>query len=330
MDMAPEDASEPRGLVRISAPKAFSPHVLHPHQLSFLHRHPDVDVQLAIVYDRDVDPIREGVDLVVRLTQDPPQGLAARPFMDVQTILCATPAYLARGEAIRHPHDLVSHSCLSLGEHERDNHWRFHRGDEDAEVVVHGRYVANHSEIRLEGVLEGLGIGCLPDFMARQALDEGTVVRVLPEWTFQSSYQGQACVLYPPNRFMVPKCRVLIDHLAEALVFYSSSSAPSRREAGPWMRTTCVDRGSTRWPRSASPARRSPTRCSPSWSRAIARRIAATTRCSTLPNACRCSNITTLKPSARARWRSPVPHDAIYDVRAATMSTRAPIGRATR
>ncbi|WP_218509205.1 LysR family transcriptional regulator [Variovorax sp. dw_308] len=216
MAMAQQYASAPRGLVRISAPKAFARHVLHPHLLSFLHRHPDVDVQL-IVSDRDVDPVREGVDLVVRLTQDPPQGLAARPLMDVQTLLCATPAYLARGEAIGHPHDLVSHSCLSLGEHERDNHWRFRRGDEDAEVVVHGRYVANHSEIRLEGVLAGLGIGCLPDFMARQALDEGTVVRVLPEWAFQSTYQGRACVLYPPNRFMVPKCRVLIDHLAEAL-----------------------------------------------------------------------------------------------------------------
>ncbi|MEJ8851938.1 LysR family transcriptional regulator [Variovorax rhizosphaerae] len=216
MAIGQQYTSEPRGKVRISAPKAFARHVLHPHILSFLQRYPEVDVQL-IVSDRDVDPIREGVDLVVRLAQDGPEGLAARPLMDVQTILCATPDYLARCEAITHPHDLVLHSCLSLGEHERDNHWRFRNADEEVEVVVQGRYVANHSEIRLEGVLAGLGIGCLPDFVAQQALDKGTVVRVLPEWDFQSTYQGRACVMYPPNRFVVPKCRVLIDYLAEAL-----------------------------------------------------------------------------------------------------------------
>ncbi|MEJ8856690.1 LysR family transcriptional regulator [Variovorax robiniae] len=216
MGIGQQYTSAPRGKVRISAPKAFARHVLHPHILSFLQRYPEVDVQL-IVSDRDVDPVREGVDLVVRLAQDGTEGLASRPLMTVETILCATPDCLARGDAITHPHDLVLDSCLSLGEHERDNHWCFRKGDEHAEVVVQGRYVANHSEIRLDGVLAGLGIGCLPDFVARQALDDGAIVRVLPEWDFESNYQGRACVMYPPNRFMVPKCRVLIDHLAEAL-----------------------------------------------------------------------------------------------------------------
>ncbi len=216
MQIAQRYTGEPRGQVSISAPKAFAKRVLHPLLLTFLQRYPEVDVQL-IVADRDIDPIREEVDLVVRLTQHPPEGLAARPLVRVQQVLCATPRYLALHGAITHPQDLMAHSCLSLGEHPNDHHWRFKKGDETAQVVVRGRYVANHSEVRLDGVLAHLGVGCLPNFTAQEALQRREVVPVLPDWEFQANYQGTAYVMWPPSRFLPPKCRVLIDHLADAL-----------------------------------------------------------------------------------------------------------------
>jgi DNA-binding transcriptional LysR family regulator len=226
MDIAQQFSQKPSGLVRLSAPKAFARRVLHAHVLGFLQRYPEVDVQL-IVADRDIDPIREGVDLVVRLTTSPPEGLVARPLMAVEHILCATPRYLAQHEAISHPRDLLAHSCLSLGEHERDNHWRFRKeGEDEATVVVSGCYISNHSEIRLEAALADLGVACVPIFVAREALDEGRVVRVLADWEFQGNYHGHAWILYPPNRFTVPKCRVLIDHLLGALAGADGSDGP--------------------------------------------------------------------------------------------------------
>jgi len=215
--------SHPQGLVRLSAPKAFARHVLQPWVLTFLQRFPEVNVQLMVT-DRDVDPVREGVDLVVRLTQRPPEGLAARPLMRVAQMLCATPRYLAQHTAITHPQDLARHSCLSLGEQPHDNHWCFQRKGapfggplETAEVAVHGRYVANHSEMRLDAVLAHLGVGCIPNFVALPALQCGEVVPVLPDWEFQATYHGTAYVLWPPSRFLPPKCRVLIDHLTHSM-----------------------------------------------------------------------------------------------------------------
>ncbi|NML14951.1 LysR family transcriptional regulator [Azohydromonas caseinilytica] len=216
MQVAQQFVNEPRGQVRVSAPKAFARHVLHPLLMAFLERYPNVDIQL-IVADRDIDPIREGVDLVVRLTSDPPQGLVARPLTAVRQLLCAAPRYLKEKGAIGHPRDLLAHSCLYLGEQERDNRWRFCKGDEVVDVIVQGRYVANHSEIRLDAVLGGLGVGCVPDFVARDALDGGLIVPVLGDWAFQANYHGQAYLLFPSNSFMVSKCRVLIDHLTSAL-----------------------------------------------------------------------------------------------------------------
>lgn len=207
---------EPRGRVRISAPKAVARQLLHQPLLDFLQRYPEVDLHLMVV-DRPVDALREGVDLVVRLTDDPPPGMVARALMPVRQCVLASPAYLAGRAPVHTPGDLMAHSCIALGEQERDNRWRFVQGDEVVEVAVDGRYTVNHSEMRLAAVEAGLGVGCVPDFVAREALAAGRVVRLLPDWTFDNAYQGTAYLLFPASRHTPPKVRVLIDHLVAAL-----------------------------------------------------------------------------------------------------------------
>ncbi len=212
MRVAEGHVGRPKGLIRVSAPKAFARHVLQRHLLSFLQHYPDVDVHLLVV-DRPVDPLREGVDLVIRLTDDPPQGMVARALMPVRQLVLASPAYLASHEAILAPEDLMSHSCLSIG----DSRWRFVRGDDEVELTVAGRYTLNHSEMRLAAVEAGLGVGCVQDFVARDALAAGRVVRLLPEWAFDTNYQGMAYLLFSASRYTTPKVRALIDHLVGAL-----------------------------------------------------------------------------------------------------------------
>lgn len=217
LEVAEGHVGTPSGLVRISAPKAFARQVLEPILLDFLGRHKAVNVHLLVV-DRPVDPLREGVDLMVRLTDDPPQGMVARALMPVRQLVLACPASLSAHPPVCAPEDLMGHSCLSIGEQERDCHWRFSRGIDSVEVAVSGRYTVNHSEMRLAAVEAGLGVGCVPDFVARDALAAGRVVRLLPDWSFDSNYQGMAYLLYPGSRYTAPKVRVLIDHLVSVLM----------------------------------------------------------------------------------------------------------------
>lgn len=206
----------PKGLIRVSAPKAFSRHVLQQPLLSFLQKYPEVDVHLLVV-DRLVDPLREGIDLAIRLTDDPPQGMVARLLMPVRQLVLASPAYLASKGGIDVPEDLMAHSCLSIGEHEHDRHWCFVRGEDEVEVKVTGRYTLNHSEMRMAAIEAGLGVGYVPDFVAHDALAAGRVVRVLADWAVDASYQGMAYLLYSKARYTTPKVRVLIDHLITVL-----------------------------------------------------------------------------------------------------------------
>lgn len=206
----------PQGLLRVSVPKAVGRFLVHPHMAEFLALYPQIDVQLRLE-DRYVDLIDEPVDLALRITDRPPPGLMGRPLCRIGHLLCATPAYLAAHGTPRHPHDLRQHSCIFLGEAPGDARWKFRRGGRTVSVDVRGRYAANHTGVRLDAVLHGLGIGSLPDFTARQALQQGRIVPVLADWQFLPFYSGPLWLLYPPTRHLPPKLRVFIDFLAERL-----------------------------------------------------------------------------------------------------------------
>ena len=206
----------PRGQVRLSVPKAYGKFLIAPLMGPFLQRYPEIDVQLRIS-DLSPDLIEDGFDLMVQVTDQPPEGLAGRPLGEVRQLLCASPEYLARHGTPDHPQALLRHSCLYLGETAGDHRWHLRRDGEQQVVAVHGRFVSNHSEARLQAALAHLGITCLPHFTAAEALAAGRLVEVLPGWRYTGSYQGAAWLLWRQDRQLPPKLRVLIDFLAAQL-----------------------------------------------------------------------------------------------------------------
>lgn len=217
VDVAGQAVGEPRGKVSVSAPISFARNVIHPLIPAFLRNWPDVDVQL-VFDDREIDPLRDDVDIVIRLTRSPPLGLAARQLGSAKWLLCASPAYLDAHGTPAEPRDLASHACLYLGETVDDNRWHFRRGAETQSLDVRGRYIANDAGARLDAALQDWGIASLPDFAAADALRRGELVQVLVDWEFEArAYMGPVWLLYPPNRFLPSKVRALIDYLATHL-----------------------------------------------------------------------------------------------------------------
>lgn len=216
MESSGQFNQEPQGLIRVSVPKAVGRFVVHPHMPAFLNRYPKIDLQMQLD-DRYVDLIDDRIDLAIRITDQPPPGLMGRPLLRIDHMLCATPRYLEQHGTPRHPRDLKSHSCIYLAEEPGDSRWKFQHGNKSVSVDVRGRYAANHTGVRLDAVLHHIGIGSLPYFTARNALQQGLIVQVLPEWKFNTNYCGDAWVLYPPTRHLPTKLRVFIDFLAARL-----------------------------------------------------------------------------------------------------------------
>jgi len=215
VDAAGSLVGRPQGKVSLSAPTAFAKTVIHPLVPGFLRMYEEVDLQLLYA-DHEVDPLENDLDLVIRLTDHPPPGLAGRRLGSVRWVLCASPEYLRARGTPKHPRDLTQHDCLYLGETADDNRWRFRRGTEMHTVEVTGRYIANHAGARLEAAQQDFGIANLPEFTASRALESGELVQVLADWDLEArAYVGSVWLLYPPNRFLPPKVRALIDYLVE-------------------------------------------------------------------------------------------------------------------
>lgn len=206
----------PQGTIRISVPKAVGHYVIHPHIPDFLAQYPEVDVLMRLE-DRHFDLIDDPIDLALRITDQPPPGSMGRELMKISHIICATPHYLATHGSPQDPKALQQHSCICLGEIPADAQWKFQRGQQRITVPVKGRYAANHTGVRLSAIQQHLGIGSLPYFTAREALEQGEIVQVLPEWTFKTQYCGGLWVLYPPNKHLPAKLRALIQFLSERL-----------------------------------------------------------------------------------------------------------------
>jgi len=210
-------AMHPIGNLRISAPKAFGNKVLKPLMLAFLQEYPDIKLSVKIT-DQVIDPIKDEIDIVFRLTDTPTEGLVSKVVGKVNLVLCASPNYLKEKGTPTHPSELKHHQCIYLGETPLDNQWTFQLGDNEVNVTVDGRYVVNHTEMRLSGIKNGLGIGILPDFSAKEALGKGSVVRVLNDWTIKENYQGLISLQYAQSKFLPTKCRVFIDYITEHII----------------------------------------------------------------------------------------------------------------
>lgn len=216
MDAAGSAQQVAQGKLTLSVPKAVGRFVIHPLMSEFLARFPQVDVCLRLE-DRYLDLIDDGIDLALRITHSPSPGLHGKPLMPVSHVICATPHYLRQHGAPQNPQDLRDHSCISLGETPADARWKFRREGKTEIVQTRGRYAANHTAVRLDAVKQDLGIGGLPLFTAREALERGEIVQVLAEWEFISSYSGELWLLWAGNKHMPARMRAMIDYLSEKI-----------------------------------------------------------------------------------------------------------------
>jgi DNA-binding transcriptional LysR family regulator len=212
-DAVAEHASAPTGKVRLTTSVAYGRSVLSKAVAAFLRERPGIQIELLLV-DRFIDLIEEGVDLAVRLTDAPSQGLAGRRLHPITFHACATPDYAAF-KGLAHPRDLSSCSCVSFSPIARldSSAWSFQRGQERIIVDIKPVAAANSSDALRELVLEGLGVGVLPDFVAQHEIQQGRLVPLFPDWRVRGGFGSTAWLLWQPQRRLPPSVRALVDHL---------------------------------------------------------------------------------------------------------------------
>lgn len=202
----------PRGDLRVSAPFTFAAGPLAPMLPAFLARYPDVRVILT-VDNRNIDLLTEEIDVVIRIGPLSDSELIARRLATFELWPCASPAYIERRGMPANPGDLALHAIVAHSDGQRI--WRFVASSGGVtEVELDPVAVVPEPAVVRTMLLGGAGVGWLPDFHATDAIADGSLVRLLPEW---SSGVVEAHALYPSHRSLSAKVRVFIDTLIDHL-----------------------------------------------------------------------------------------------------------------
>jgi DNA-binding transcriptional LysR family regulator len=209
-------SAEPRGVVRVSVPVGLAQQQMPALLPDFLARYPQVRVQMH-VSNRRVDLINEGFDVAIRVRSklDDDGSLVMRSFGQIQELLVASPKYLDRAGRPTDPEQLNDHVTLTMSEDEVRQRWELQGADgEIRRVDLKPRVSGFDFPMLMALARQGLGITMLPETLCAQAVRNGELEVVLPQWRLP---QGIAHAVFASRRGMLPAVRVFIDFLAERL-----------------------------------------------------------------------------------------------------------------
>jgi len=194
------------GLLRINAPVALGQFRINAMVQRFMADHPAIDVEL-ILNDRFVDLVEEGVDVAFRLGGTLPPDAIGRHLATVPRFLVAAPAYLAGRGVPCVPDDLSAHDMVRFA-WTPGNTVELFRGDAQVRVPTASRFRVNNALAIREALVLGSGIGVCPDWLVRDLLDSGALVRVLDGWAARPQ---ALTLLYPSRQFQPLRTRLFID-----------------------------------------------------------------------------------------------------------------------
>lgn len=188
----------PMGTIRITAIDYAIRSTLWPKLANFLPQYPDIKVELVNEY-ASVDIVAQGYDAGVRFGEELAQDMiSVRIGPDVRNTVVGTPAYLARQNVPRTPHELVEHACINLrtSTHGGLYEWEFVKGKRALNARVDGPLVFNNAYDILEAAKSGFGLAYLPEDLVRPFIAAGQLVSLLEDWC--PLWSGLH--LYYPNR----------------------------------------------------------------------------------------------------------------------------------
>ena len=201
---------KPQGKIKLTAPVTYGEQKILPLVNNFMKKYQDVEVS-AYLSNQQFDLVEEGYDLAIRLGKLSDSTMMAKKLGKRTNYLCASPEYIDKYGIPLSLSELNKHSCL-LG---TLDYWHFTDSARERNLRVSGRLRYNSGVSLADAALKGLGIVQLPDYYVQEYLKSGELVSVLDNFR---EPDGGIWAIYPQNRHLSPKIRLLVDYLAEHIV----------------------------------------------------------------------------------------------------------------
>jgi len=208
-----EAATEPSGMLRLTAPFDYGVGVVVANIAAFTQRFPSCKVN-AILTDQTLDLMSGNIELAIRVGWLTETGLQARKIGSFRQLLVAAPSLAPRVSQLIHPEEISQLPFIAntaLREHLR---WTFSRNKTEQQSVSMQASIFLDATLAVrEAVCAGAGLSVLPDYAIADDLASGRLIQVLPQWTLPI---GGIHAVFPAARFRPAKVRAFVDLLVES------------------------------------------------------------------------------------------------------------------
>ena len=179
--------------------------------VEFCTLHPGITFEI-VVSDKLVDPVNEGMDLVFQIYPPVSDALIERRLFPHRGVFCASPEYLRQSPPLVAPEDLIRHRFARYSNYPWDDRWPFYRGEEKIEVKMAPVLKTNSVHLLLDYVRSGGGVAYLPTILAAPGLADGSLSRVLPEYSPPSLWLS---AVYPASHRSTTKVKTFLDFISK-------------------------------------------------------------------------------------------------------------------
>ncbi len=204
----------PRGKIRLTIPQSFVLSETGSILIEFQNQYPDIELEI-IASGKNEDLVEDGIDLALRIGELEDSTMICRKLTDCVFQVAASRKYIDQYGEPSQPKDLTQHNCLIYSASQLSQHWPFRLPNgETITVTVRGSLSCNDGQYILNSALEGMGICLGPGIMFKHHIEKNDLCLLLENYYLPAV---SISVIYPLNRNLSRRVRLLIDFLAREL-----------------------------------------------------------------------------------------------------------------
>ena len=208
------------GKLRVSAAVTFARIHLMPRIPEFLALNPDLELEV-VLDDRNIDLVREGIDVALRMGKLADSSLTARRIATCRHVVLGTPAYFERAGLPKAPGDLTAHETVIYAQRGGGAVWLFRREGVELTVTLRGRLHVSAAEGVRAAVFSNAGIAITSEWMFTPEIVNGMVKPVLQDWELPPM---ELWAIFPAGRTAATKARTFANFV-ERLMHGSTVSS---------------------------------------------------------------------------------------------------------
>lgn len=217
-EAARQSRQAPEGRLRIHSRTQIGLRVIAPLLPRFAQRYPDIQVEIELS-EHPVNLVEQDFDVDIRTGESSDSGFVIKRLLSSDEVLVASPSFAKTHSRIRHPTDLPKVRCLTYRREREATTWKYvDEQEQQQELTIQGVLSSNNGELLRLAAMGGMGIALLSEPTVRSCIQDGTLVRLLPDYRFAvRGFSNGIFAVFRQSRTLPLKVRAFVDFIADEL-----------------------------------------------------------------------------------------------------------------